>query len=324
MSVQTAKYLRFGGAITLIVMALVYLAYTGVQESKSAYVTIKQLHDMGDKAYNGRLRVAGNVLPGSIRQVGTSADFTLVENGEIVRVKYKGSEPPPDTFKDNSQALVLGTYGKDGVFHATELQAKCASKYAPQQQQSAPAQPQSKGYWGPLPIPDAPPVRTENVSKIYGRTAAVRKVSLELQPGRFYVLRGENGAGKSTLLRMIAGLNEPTEGSIQIFGEPNRKQLHEIGYMAHAPLLYDELGGMENLRFFARLYGVSSDQPLTEAMQRVGLDPALERRVGQYSQGMRQRLSLARAIFHSPRLLLLDEPFSNVDPESASQIADRK
>jgi ABC-type multidrug transport system ATPase subunit len=134
-------------------------------------------------------------------------------------------------------------------------------------------------------------------------------------------LRGENGAGKSTLLRMIAGLNEPTEGSIQIFGEPNRESLHEIGYMAHAPLLYDELDGMENLRFFARLYGVNSDQPLSEAMQRVGLDPALARRVGQYSQGMRQRLSLARAIFHQPRLLLLDEPFSNVDPESALQIA---
>jgi len=144
---------------------------------------------------------------------------------------------------------------------------------------------------------------------------------VELQPGRFYVLRGENGAGKSTLLRMIAGLNEPTEGSIQIFGEPNREALHEIGYMAHASLLYEELNGMENLRFFARLYGVDSDQPLTEAMQRVGLDPALSRRVGQYSQGMRQRLSLARAIFHSPRLLLLDEPFSNVDPESALQIA---
>ena len=144
---------------------------------------------------------------------------------------------------------------------------------------------------------------------------------MELEPGRFYVLRGENGAGKSTLLRMIAGLNEPTEGSIRIFGEPNREALHEIGYMAHASLLYEELNGMENLRFFARLYGVDSDQPLTEAMQRVGLDPALSRRVGQYSQGMRQRLSLARAIFHSPRLLLLDEPFSNVDPESALQIA---
>jgi ABC-type multidrug transport system ATPase subunit len=135
------------------------------------------------------------------------------------------------------------------------------------------------------------------------------------------VLRGENGAGKSTLLRMIAGLNEPTEGSIQIFGAPNREALDQMGYMAHAPLLYDELDGMENLRFFARLYGLGSDQPLAEAMQRVGLDPALSRRVGQYSQGMRQRLSLARAIFHAPRLLLLDEPFSNVDPESALQIA---
>jgi ABC-type multidrug transport system ATPase subunit len=91
--------------------------------------------------------------------------------------------------------------------------------------------------------------------------------------------------------------------------------------MAHAPLLYDEFSGMENLRFFAQLYGINSDQPLVEAMRRVGLDPELSRRVGQYSQGMRQRLSLARAIFHSPRLLLLDEPFSNVDPESALAIA---
>jgi hypothetical protein len=78
---------------------------------------------------------------------------------------------------------------------------------------------------------------------------------------------------------------------------------------------------MENLRFFAQLYGVNADEPLAQAMQRVGLDPALDRRVGQYSQGMRQRLSLARAIFHQPRLLLLDEPFSNVDPDSALQIA---
>ncbi|HEY2117304.1 MAG TPA: ABC transporter ATP-binding protein, partial [Candidatus Angelobacter sp.] len=149
----------------------------------------------------------------------------------------------------------------------------------------------------------------------------VRKVSLALEPGRFYVLRGENGAGKSTLLRMIAGLNEPTEGSILIYGTPNKQALNRMGYMAHAPLLYDELSGMENLRFFGQLYGVNADESLSQAMQRVGLDPALERRVGQYSQGMRQRLSLARAIFHEPRLLLLDEPFSNVDPDSALQIA---
>jgi heme ABC exporter ATP-binding subunit CcmA len=149
----------------------------------------------------------------------------------------------------------------------------------------------------------------------------VRKVSLALAPGRFYVLRGENGAGKSTLLRMIAGLNDPTEGNIHIYGIPNKQALDRMGYMAHAPLLYDELSGMENLRFFGQLYGVNTDASLAKAMERVGLDPALDRRVGQYSQGMRQRLSLARAIFHQPRLLLLDEPFSNVDPDSALQIA---
>jgi ABC-type multidrug transport system ATPase subunit len=149
----------------------------------------------------------------------------------------------------------------------------------------------------------------------------VRNVTLELQPGRFYVLRGENGAGKSTLLRMIAGLSAPTEGAIRIFGLGARKALDQMGYMAHAPLLYEEFSGMENLRFFASLYGVESDAPLAGSMRRVGLDSELTRRVGQYSQGMRQRLSLARAIFHSPRLLLLDEPFSNVDPESAAAIA---
>jgi ABC-type multidrug transport system ATPase subunit len=149
----------------------------------------------------------------------------------------------------------------------------------------------------------------------------VRSVSLELQAGRFYVLRGENGAGKSTLLRMIAGLSAPTEGSIRVFGLKTRKALDHMGYMAHAPLLYDEFSGMENLRFFAQLYGVESDAQLAESMRRVGLDPELTRHVGQYSQGMRQRLSLARAIFHAPQLLLLDEPFSNVDPESAAEIA---
>jgi len=105
MSQQTSKYLRFGAAITLIVLSLAYLAYTGVQESKSYYVTIKELRGMGDKVYQRNLRVAGNVQPGSIHQQGTNADFVLVENGETLHVVYKGSEPPPDTFKDNAQAL---------------------------------------------------------------------------------------------------------------------------------------------------------------------------------------------------------------------------
>jgi ABC-type multidrug transport system ATPase subunit len=144
---------------------------------------------------------------------------------------------------------------------------------------------------------------------------------MELERGRFYVLRGENGAGKSTFLRMVAGLSEPTQGEIRIFGLKPRAALDRLGYMAHAPLIYDEFSSMENLRFFAQLYGIHSDGPLQKALEMVGLDPALNRRAGQYSQGMRQRLSLARAMFHSPSLLLLDEPFSNVDPESAGHIA---
>lgn len=141
-----------------------------------------------------------------------------------------------------------------------------------------------------------------------------------MEPGRFYVLRGENGAGKSTLLRMIAGLNEPTEGRIFIFGENHKDARSQMGYMAHAPLLYEDFSAMENLRFFAQLYGGFSDAQLEDAIRRVGLDPGLQRHVAQYSQGMRQRLSLARAIFHAPPLLLLDEPFSNVDPDSAGEI----
>src|SRR5207245_1382706 len=96
--------------------------------------------------------------------------------------------------------------------------------------------------------------------------AAVRRVSLELEKGRFYVLRGENGAGKSTLLRMIAGLSEPTGGMIRVFGLKTRDALAYTGYMAHAPLVYGELSAIENLRFFARLYGIDSDSPLKAAL----------------------------------------------------------
>jgi cytochrome c-type biogenesis protein CcmE len=147
MSQQSSKYLRFGAAITVIVLALAYLAYTGVQEGKSYYVTVTQLQNPDNSLYSKHLRLVGNVQPGSIHQTGTNAEFVMVEDGKTQRVVYKGAEPPPDTFKDNAQALAIGTYGRDGVFHASELQAKCASKYAPQQQQQgAPAQPQSKGY----------------------------------------------------------------------------------------------------------------------------------------------------------------------------------
>ena len=133
MSSETSKYLKFGGATVVIMLMLGYLAYTGVQESKSYYVTIKELQGMGDGAYTKRLRVAGNVQPGSIKRNGTHVDFILVEQDRTLPVSYAGTEPPPDTFKDNSQALAEGSFGKDGVFHAKGLQAKCASKYAPAQ-----------------------------------------------------------------------------------------------------------------------------------------------------------------------------------------------
>jgi cytochrome c-type biogenesis protein CcmE len=131
MSSETSKYLKFGGATVIIMLMLGYLAYTGVEESKSYYVTIKELQGMGDGAYSKRLRVAGNVQPGSIKHNGTHVDFVLVEQDRTLPVSYAGTEPPPDTFKDNSQALAEGSFGKDGVFHAKALQAKCASKYAP-------------------------------------------------------------------------------------------------------------------------------------------------------------------------------------------------
>jgi cytochrome c-type biogenesis protein CcmE len=129
---MSSKFFRFGAATAVILLALAYLAYTGVQEGRSYYSTIQQLHKMDDSVYAKRLRVSGYVRPGSIHQVGTNADFVMEENGETLKVSYKGSEPPPDTFKDNAQALAMGQMGRDGVFHANELQAKCASKYAAQ------------------------------------------------------------------------------------------------------------------------------------------------------------------------------------------------
>lgn len=123
--------LRVTIATVVIVGTILYLAVTGVNANKSYYVTIHELQSMGNHAYTRHLRVAGNVEPGSIEREGAHAQFTLMEQGNKLRVDYTGGDPPPDTFKDNAQALAVGMYGRDGVFHATQIQAKCASKYAP-------------------------------------------------------------------------------------------------------------------------------------------------------------------------------------------------
>jgi cytochrome c-type biogenesis protein CcmE len=144
----SANSVRIGLAVVVILGTIGWLAYSGYGANKSYYVTIGELGGMGAKAYTSQLRVEGFVQPGTIEQNGTHVDFVLNEfeshspkaaTGRLLKVSYKGTEPPPDTFKDDSQALAIGSYGRDGVFHATGLQAKCASKYAPAQPGTKPA-----------------------------------------------------------------------------------------------------------------------------------------------------------------------------------------
>ena len=169
--------------------------------------------------------------------------------------------------------------------------------------------------------------RLDGVSRLFGSFAALRQVTVDLEPGRCYVLIGENGAGKSTLLRILAGLLRPSFGTVKVFDALDPRDARaRIGYMSHAPMLYDELTAEENLRYFSRLYpgqdaGRLSLSP-AEALRQVGLDPGLNRTLGQYSQGMRQRTSLARVLLPAPELLLLDEPFSNMDVVSVSQMVE--
>jgi ABC-type multidrug transport system ATPase subunit len=173
-----------------------------------------------------------------------------------------------------------------------------------------------------MAIPQTSVVLTEGLIKQFGRFAALRGISEKFAAGKLHVIVGDNGAGKTTLLRTIAGLSSPTHGTISVLGAAEIKQVRaQIGYMAHPSLLYDEMSGIENLRYFAGLYGISSDGRCRETIAAVKLDPDLDRPVGQYSQGMRQRMSLARALLNDPKLLLLDEPFSNVDARSAKEMA---
>ena len=140
MAQRKQSYTRFAVAIVFVLVPIGYLAVTGARDKDIAsyYKTIQEIQTMGPGVYEKRLRVAGNVAQGSIKRNGTHVEFTLEEQGRLLPVSYNGTEAPPDTFKDKSQALAEGKMGRDGVFHAQKIQAKCASKYAPKQDGTTP------------------------------------------------------------------------------------------------------------------------------------------------------------------------------------------
>lgn len=163
----------------------------------------------------------------------------------------------------------------------------------------------------------APAIELTDISRLFGSFAALRRCSATIASGTITLLLGENGAGKSTLLRLIAGLGTPSRGAVRVFGHPPALVRERIAYVSHASMLYDELSATENLSYFAALQATGPTCACTGspemALRAVGLDPHLTRPVGQFSQGMRQRVALARALQTDPDLLLLDEPFSNLD-----------
>jgi len=170
------------------------------------------------------------------------------------------------------------------------------------------------------PLAHSPAVEVEGLSFSYGEMKALDGLTLRIGHGMTYGLLGPNGAGKSTLIRVLVGLLRPQKGSVKVLGRPaGRGVSQQIGYMPQLAALYLELSAEENVGFFARLYGLSRRGErkgrVEEALRLVGLWERRQDPVQRFSGGMRQRLSLACALVHRPRLLLLDEPTVGLDPE---------
>jgi heme exporter protein A len=167
-----------------------------------------------------------------------------------------------------------------------------------------------------------PAVQLNGVWKTYGRTIALRDVSMNVAPGRIVALLGPNGAGKSTLLRIAAGVTRATRGTVRVRGTDPRPNgvRRDIGFAGHRTFLYGALTAEENLRFYADLYGIPSSSA-GQALERFALGPARHHRVQELSRGLVQRLNLARALLHDPAVLLLDEPFTGLDATITDHLA---
>lgn len=166
-----------------------------------------------------------------------------------------------------------------------------------------------------------PAIAVRNVWKYYGDFAAIRDVTLNVRGGCILALLGRNGAGKTTLLRMMGGLLQPTHGTIEAgnFKDKQRGTKTLIGIVGHGQWLYDDLTAQENLAFFARLYGIErADTKIEHWLEVTALSSFRHTRLGEFSQGMRQRLSIARAFLHEPKILLLDEPWTALDDQAMS------
>lgn len=154
---------------------------------------------------------------------------------------------------------------------------------------------------------------------------ALRGVSFDIAPGEVVALFGPNGAGKTTLLKILSGLSRPSAGTATMLGKSAREVAvrAEIGVLGHAGWLHDALTAAENLAFYGKLYGVADlDARVTAVLEEVGLAGRRDDRVRTFSRGMRQRLSIARAVLHEPKVLLLDEPFSGLDRAASRSLAE--